>query len=152
MKVVKGNLITMALDGEFDVIVHGCNCFCAMGAGIAREIKNRLRSAYIADMMTTRGDRSKLGKCSEAEIYIDGRVLVVVNAYTQYRYNGRTPDIDYMALESAFKYIKMKFAGKRIGIPKIGAGLAGGDWARISEIIERELDGEDITLVEYYNS
>jgi len=32
---------------------------------------------------------------------------------------------------------------------KIGAGLAGGDWKRISSIIDEELSNEDVTLVEY---
>ena len=35
MKIIKGNLISLALAGEFEVIIHGCNCFCTMGAGIA---------------------------------------------------------------------------------------------------------------------
>ena len=43
MTILKGNLITMALNGEFDVIVHGCNCFNRMRRGIgvdmAREFK-----------------------------------------------------------------------------------------------------------------
>ena len=39
--------------------------------------------------------------------------------------------------------------GKRIGYPRIGAGLAKGDWGVISNIIDVELGGEDHTLVEY---
>ena len=31
----------------------------------------------------------------------------------------------------------------------IGAGLAGGDWQKISKIIEEELKGEDHTFVEF---
>ncbi len=33
-----GNLIHLALAGEFDVVAHGCNCFCTMGAGIAPQM------------------------------------------------------------------------------------------------------------------
>ena len=33
MKTIQGNLIHSAQAGEFDLIVHGCNCFCTMGAG-----------------------------------------------------------------------------------------------------------------------
>ena len=39
MKTIKGDLIKLAQDGEFDVIVHGCNCMCTMSAGIAKQIK-----------------------------------------------------------------------------------------------------------------
>ena len=41
----------------------------------------------------------------------------------------------------------MSYAGKRIAYPKIGAGLAKGDWAVIEAIISEELEGEDHTLV-----
>lgn len=36
MKTIQGNFIHLAQNGEFDLIVHGCNCFCTMGAGIAK--------------------------------------------------------------------------------------------------------------------
>ena len=38
-------------------------------------------------------------------------------------------------------------AGKRIGLPQIGAGLGGGDWNIISKIIDEELQGENWTIV-----
>jgi O-acetyl-ADP-ribose deacetylase (regulator of RNase III) len=47
------------------------------------------------------------------------------------------------------KLLKKDFSGKRIGLPQIGAGLAGGDWNIISKIIEDELKGEDVTIVIY---
>jgi len=36
-----------------------------------------------------------------------------------------------------------------IGLPKIGAGLAGGDWNRIKEIIKTELTDCKVTVVIY---
>jgi hypothetical protein len=45
--------------------------------------------------------------------------------------------------------VKRRFAGNRIGYPKIGAGLARGDWSVIAPIIDEQLAGEDHTLVEY---
>ncbi len=47
------------------------------------------------------------------------------------------------------EWIKKQYPGRRIGLPKIGAGLAGGDWPTIAAIIEEELAGEEVTLVEY---
>ena len=49
LKHTKGNLIDLAEQGEFDVIVHGCNCQNTMGSGIAKEIKERYPLAYRAD-------------------------------------------------------------------------------------------------------
>jgi hypothetical protein len=45
--------------------------------------------------------------------------------------------------------VKQRFSGKRIGYPRIGAGLARGDWTRIAGIIDEKLEGEYHTLVEY---
>ena len=68
MKKITGDLIKLALEGEFDVIVHGCNCFCTMGAGIAKTIKQKFPAAYEADLQTVNGDKSKLGQISWANI------------------------------------------------------------------------------------
>ena len=147
MKVIKGDLLERAKEGEFDLILHGCNCFCTMGAGIAKGIKRYFPEAYAEDQKTKSGHKTKLGTCSFAVIEKFG--LIVVNAYTQFDYRGRGVKVDYDALRSCMKWIKTNFSGEKIGLPKIGAGLAGGDWGRISQIIEEELAGEDVTLVEY---
>ena len=39
MKTRLGDLIEMAVCGDFNLIAHGCNCFCTMGAGIAKGIR-----------------------------------------------------------------------------------------------------------------
>jgi O-acetyl-ADP-ribose deacetylase (regulator of RNase III) len=152
MKIVKGDLLKLAQEGQFDVIVHGCNCFNNMGAGIARSIKQEYPAAYKADQATTKGDQSKLGTYTAATIDKDGRSLVVVNAYTQYNFTGPMPRVDYDAMKSVFAALKRDFPGRRIGYPKIGAGLAGGDWNRISAIIDECLAGEDHTVVEFSES
>jgi hypothetical protein len=53
------------------------------------------------------------------------------------------------AARSAMREVKRRFSGERIGYRRIGAGLAKGDWGRLSGIIEEELAGEDHALVEY---
>ena len=149
MKTVRGDLLALAIAGDFDVIVHGCNCQNTMGAGIAKSIKEQFPAAYDADLATDKGLRDKLGTCSSAMIECDGRDLTVVNAYTQFNWRGRGSKADYDAIRCVFAKIKSDFCGKRIGYPMIGAGLAGGDWEVISQIIAEELAGEDHTLVIY---
>lgn len=149
MHTIKGDLIKLALKGEFDVIVHGCNCFCTMGAGIAKTIKQKFPEAYEADLQTSSGDPSKLGTYTFAKVNTDFGELIIVNAYTQFNWRGRGPKANYDAIRSIFKKIKTDFAGLKIGYPAIGAGLAGGNWNTISSIIEEELKEENHTFVEF---
>lgn len=142
-KVVYDNLIDMAKAGQFDVIAHGCNCHCVMGAGIAKAIKTNWPAAYLADLATKKGDRSKLGTYSLATV--DG--LTIVNLYTQYNYTRDKVDVEYPALEQCLQKLRDEFTGQRIGLPMIGAGLAGGNWGIIKEIIGNTLHGEDVTVV-----
>lgn len=149
MKTREGNLISLALQGQFDVIVHGCNCFCTMGAGIARAIQDEFPEAYAADLVTTKGDRNKLGDFSFATVNRDGHEITIVNGYTQFHFHGDSVLLDYDAVRRLFQKIKKVYSGKKIGYPKIGAGLAGGDWSRIAQIIDQELADEDHSLVLY---
>jgi hypothetical protein len=56
--------------------------------------------------------------------------------------------IDYNALALCFTKINHLFKDYHLGIPKIGAGLAGGDWELILKIINKSTPDVDITLVE----
>lgn len=147
MQTVAGNLITMALQGEFDVIVHGCNCFHTMGAGIAKPISETFPEALMADRQTPKGTREKLEEISTARVSRDGLTLTVVNAYTQFHYAGQGRKVDYPAIGACFDKVAAHFPDQRIGYPQIGAGLAGGDWEEIAPRIDRSLAGCDHTLV-----
>lgn len=154
MKIVVGNLLDLAEKGEFDVIIHGCNCFCTMGSGIAKEVRGRWPWVYDADNETLVGDSSKLGLYTQADVLVwDSENLThtftVINAYTQYRYGRGQLHVDYNAVERVFGEVANNFhaTDKRIAYPKIGAGLAGGDWDIVSGIIDNKLVGMDHTLV-----
>lgn len=144
MRERRGDLLDLALHGEFDVIAHGCNCFCNMGAGIARSIKQQFPKAAAADKVTQKGSKKKLGTCSFAKQH----GIWVINAYTQYNYGGGK-NLNYTALRKCMKYIREQFPGLRIGLPQIGCGLAKGDWKTVRQIIIEELGNEDVTIVHY---
>lgn len=148
-KIIDGNLLKLALQNEFDVILHGCNCFCTMGGGIAKQIKDQFPEAYQADLKTKKGDKSKLGTYTSTKIIRDGISFIICNCYTQFMYSSNTPQVDYNAIRDVMKRIAKDFPDKRIGYPLIGAGLAGGDWNLISNIINEELAGLDHVLVNY---
>ena len=149
MNIVNGDLIELAKAGAFDVIIQGCNCQCRMGRGIALTIKQQFPEAYAADCQTEIGDRTKLGSFTVAQIDRDGFNFTIVNGYTQFHWQGDGVLADYDAIRSVFRQVQHQFGDKRIGYPKIGAGLAKGDWAIISQIIEEELTDETHTYVEF---
>lgn len=145
LKELRGDLIKMALDGEFDAIVHGCNCFCTMGAGIAKQIRSTFPEAYRADCATAKGDRGKLGTYSSAL----SRRILVINAYTQFDYRGRGTKVDYDALSRCMENIAANHPSLRIGIPQIGAGLAGGNWPTIHSVLSETFKNLEASVVYY---
>ena len=192
---IQGDLIRLAKQGTFDVITHGCNCFCTMGAGIAPqmadafgcdEFKMEIESYidYTEDGLDfkvktkNKGDINKLGTIDYQHQYLwfehpavtepgvaypmnskspgqpGVKDIIVVNSYTQYNYgknhkDGVAKPIDYEALALCLRKINKTFTGKHIGLPKIGAGLAGGDWNRIKNIIQTELKDMQVSVVIY---
>jgi len=56
------------------------------------------------------------------------------------------PPIDYVALEKTLKtvYNKAKLMNASVHMPKIGSGLAGGDWSLIEKIIDEIFADVDV--------
>lgn len=153
LKHTKGNLLDLAEAGEFDVVVQGCNCFNTMGGGIAREIRERYPLVASVDMATVCGDYTKLGNWTECDAGGENR-FTVINAYTQYNMSQGTDVFEYIAFQLILDKLVYTYGGKRIGLPYIGMGLAGGDPKWIMPMIEefaRRLwkKGGSATLVEF---
>jgi O-acetyl-ADP-ribose deacetylase (regulator of RNase III) len=157
LKQIDGDLLTLAYHGNFDIIVHGCNCFNVFGSGIAKQIKERYPEAYAADQETDMDSIHKLGNFSMAKANGDIDFLIV-NAYTQFGYNsaGR-PVLDRFEYES-FRLILRKLSytyGKsRFGFPMIGMGLVGGRPQKIINTLQEfaldvEKQGGTVTMVRY---
>lgn len=150
LKHVKGNLIDLAEEGNFDVIIHGCNCFNTMGGGIAREIRARYPLAAKADESTIKGSIDKLGTYTAWET---GKFLII-NAYTQYEMSTGQDVFEYDAFALLIRKFTHIFHNQRIGLPYIGMGLAGGDKEIIMSYIEYFAEeaakqGNTVTLVEF---
>lgn len=132
------------LSCESGIIVHGCNSHGVMGSGIAWQIRQKYPQAYEvyrAHCMNFRNNlsiRSILGDVVPCEI---NENLVIMNAITQEDF-GREKKlyVDYSAIYTCFKKIlsltREKYPHLTINYPLIGAGLGGGDWAIISDIID----------------
>ena len=144
IKEIKGNLFK----SDTDIIVHGCNCWNTMGAGIALQVAKLYPEAYEVDLITKKGDENKLGtytKWTGKHFYSD-KEITIINAYTQFYANPKIKPLDYNALKKVMIKIKEDFKDKSISMPKIGAGLAGGDWNKISEIINDVFKEKEILI------
>jgi len=146
----QGNLLRMFKQGHFDAIAHGCNCFHTMGAGIAGQIAKEFPAALTVDKQTKFSDYEKLGTFS----MISTEYGIIYNAYTQYRPGREDTNRLYKAIRWAFSNIDDMALGidPVIGIPKIGAGIAGGDWTIIEKIINDVTFGAQIVVVEWDGS
>ncbi len=130
---VKGDLLA----SDCSIIGHQCNCFCTFGAGIARAIREQFPKAYEADLATKRGDRDKMGTFTDYQ-YEDRHIY---NLYGQYGF-GPGRQTDYDALEQALTGMAADLAPEagdryKIGFPRLGCGLAGGEWSVVEAILER---------------
>ena len=152
---VEGDLIQLGKDGEFDVIGHGTNCFCTQGAGLAPQMVKAFNTdRYLLEKEDRKGDINKLGTIEYHTNEFYTKPLTVVNAYTQYGFGrnhvgGKAIPLDYEALILCLRKMNRLFKGKHIGLPKIGCGLAGGDWSTVKGIIVKELKDCRVTVVVY---
>jgi len=149
----KGNLLDLAEAGQFDIVVQGCNCFNTMGGGIAREIRERYSEAAIADDRTEKGDYTKLGNWTECEVGDDNQ-FTIINAYTQYNMSTGEDVFEYSAFALILQKLEHAYGDKKIGLPYIGMGLAGGKKEVIIPMIEYfatsvAKKGGSVTLVEF---
>lgn len=146
VKHIIGDLVRDSKD--YQVIGHGCNCFCTMGSGIAPQIKAKFPEAFVVDCETVKGDKDKLGTITYTVIQDEP---IVVNIYSQYGFARQHGEValDYNALRKGLRAMKQKFSGKTFGLPWIGSGLAGGSWDVILKIIEEEMRGEYVTIVQW---
>lgn len=139
----KGDLLA----SDCNVIIHCCNCFNTMGAGIAKAIAKKYPEAKKADDDTIRGDRGKLGSFSWAR----GKSgVIVINLYGQYRYGRDRCHLDYDALRKglsrAYLFLteEADSAFLKIGTYRLGCGLAGGDWVVVKQILEDSFKDETV--------
>lgn len=147
LKYKKGDICQALRNGEITYLAHGVNCRGIMGAGIAFQIKNEFEGLY-KKYQTYCFERNHdvLGDCL--------RVGSIFNLFIQDTYGRTGKHVNYGALAhsllTAFRYIvDNREGGEVFGMPRIGCGLAGGDWSIVSEIVSYYSELFDIPVVVY---
>lgn len=123
--------------GPEKALLHGCNNRGVMGSGVAKIVREKYPRAYEEYQNAFRLGGLRMGTVVE----VDCGDKVVFNGITQdgYGKDGRRY-VDYDAVEYVIHEVdtSCRYHGlDAVAMPLIGAGLGGGSWKIISEIIEK---------------
>jgi len=143
IKYIKGNLFT----APQDILAHGCNCVGGFGSGVAGQMSVEFPETREKYLEKFEKQGWELGDVQ----LVKSKDKIIANCATQKKYYPRTVrNADYPAIELCMlKLYKLcKETGKTLAMPKIGAGLAGGDWKIIEAIINDVF--EDMDVYVYY--
>ena len=128
------------------IIAHGCNAQGVMGAGVAKLVKHYYPEAhlsYINHIKEYKESRNEpIGTIDLVKVTDR---LYIANCITQ-KFYGRDPNtiyVNYKAISTVFAMLESCVLP--IHIPRIGAGLANGDWEIIEQIINDSAPTSDIT-------
>lgn len=128
----KGNLI----DATEKIIVHGCNAQGKMNSGVAKAIREKWPGAFGVYAKVHQQFGLELGSVLW---YESPEEKLIGNAITQEFYGSDGKKyVNYDATAAALQSINDVAIelGCDIAMPKIGAGLGGGNWTIIENIIE----------------
>ncbi|MGL5190517.1 MAG: macro domain-containing protein [Cetobacterium sp.] len=132
MNIVNGNILNV----KSGIIVHQVNCMGVMGAGLAKQIKDKYPNVYYDYKDYCKTYDNILGDVYASRV--DDK-LMIIHLFGQYSYGRNKKQTDYDAFEKALIMLKQIDDGKNtFYFPYgIGCGLAGGDWNVISSLIDR---------------
>jgi len=146
IKYVKGNLLDAFDNGDVKIIAHGCNCVGGFGSGIAGQIAERYPLVKVRYKELYGTGEAKLGFFQTN--HIEGKGWVI-NCGTQREYSPiGQKHADYDSIRKVM-HLLLSFSknfGSVPAIPKIGCGLAGGDWPTVEKIINSIFTDSEILV------
>lgn len=146
--ITKGNLFDHIDLNKKTVIFHICNDEGGYGRGFAKELAEKYpRARTLYKKWFKYKNHFELGNIQYVKL---DKNLYVINMLAQHGYKTKSnPEpLDYKALRKCLKeYNDVAFLkDAKIIMPKLGTGLAGGDWEKIQVIISDELKGKEFTV------
>ena len=133
------------------IIAHICNDVGAWGAGFVVALSKRWPEPELAYRQWADGQMKIPFGLGNVQLVQVERHIHVANMIAQHGvgWDGPEPPIRYNALGACLADVARvaKEMGASVHMPRIGCGLAGGDWSVVRSIIEGELN--DINVVVY---
>ena len=134
IREIQGNLLQQPVD----IIAHQTNCKGVMGAGIAKQIKERLLPQDQYQRYVDACNRHGAKLLGQAQVLFLPNGKVVSNCFGENIPTGTGLDTDYQALMHALAQTR-NYARKynlSTGVPGLmGCGLAGGDWNIVRDML-----------------
>lgn len=151
VKYITGNIVKLFLSGYN--VAHGCNCFHQMGAGVAGQLAKAYPPILAIDKENSfLGDTEKLGTYTRATRLHgpDDNEVYCFNLYTQF---DPGPNLDYGALVNCMielnSWANRMIVPPTVYMPRIGCGIAGGDWEKVSVLIDMFTPNLNIIIVDW---
>ena len=142
---------TMPIGTKPIILAHICNDVGGWGAGFVLAVSKRWGAPESEFYKWHESGKDfELGNVQFVEVEDGLLVANMIGQHDIYPKNG-VPPIRYDSLQTCLSMVcrKAKEIGGSIHMPKIGAGLAGGDWNVIARIIEQELCSKGISVTVY---
>lgn len=149
-----GNVIDAALASDRNIILaHVVNDLGVMGAGVALEIANRwswVCDEYVAFQTAHTSTGDLLGEIQFVDVEYPR--LTVCNMFAQrgVRSASNRRPLDYLLLERCLRELgacTIESPDWEIWMPRIGCGLAGGEWSVVESLIDTTLGKLGVTTV-----
>jgi len=160
IKIINGNI----LNCTEDIVCHQVNCMGVMGAGLAKQIKDKYPIVYkiyktLLDWSKEEYERglSKNKYPLGAVQFVKVNDKIIANIFGQLEYGRDKIYTDYKALEKGLYGIletvtldNSNYKGCSIAIPYgIGCGLAGGSWDVVYKIIKKVFNDYGATIYKW---
>ena len=148
-KLVDGD-VTEPIGSGNKIIAHCTNSIFVMGAGVALAIKRKWPKVY-SEYKGWRNQKPQLGDVQFVKVTLDIAVANILGQEGIGFKDGVAP-VRYGAMDKGFKKIAeiAKKYGASVHLPYlICCGLAGGEWAKIEEMIKKNLCEQNVAVVIY---
>lgn len=158
LNYLEGDATDPVGDGN-KIIVHCCNDIGAMGSGFVIPLAQRYPTAKARYLKAFEDGTPQLGDViwaiGSGRVF-DNNEVWIANLIGQHGVKGRTSDgqvpIRYDAVNVGFREIAQVIAEDytaSIHMPRMGAGLAGGDWRVIEALIKSNFTDAGIDVYVY---
>lgn len=146
IQYIKGDATNPIGQGN-KAIIHICNNLGGWGAGFVKAISRKWVAPEIAyrKWFKTGSYNNTKFQLGEIQIVKVEQNLSIINMIAQNGYStARVPAIDYKALEVCLNKVAEYIQKENCSIhaPRIGAGLAGGKWDIVEELINKTITGK----------